>query len=379
MEYQFDYATFCKTFNVKDDKAIDSLRLTHTQDINFKLFPYKASGKAQAPIITELEEVVSDFFRKSLKLETEPVKYESLCNDIIAEMDIADEDIEITLQDQSKIYAQAKAVVKPDDYTHVIDKLTDALETLNLAAKNGDGVLFTYVTNSPNPFNNQRTMSFFTGRTHLDFDELPDDAQNKIEGIILSKGYSDIDVHKMDVRIIPFYGKDLKNRYKEIQACVNEFLSEVNVDLQGINTEIMEIWQRDLFQNATQTDTTISISKEKMIWPLIVLVVGKTAAAEYKKDYDDDEIEEIENKYKLLINQNTMSYEMISRVMTEYKKSKQTTKQFVADHWKEYLDIVSSIVADESIKESLAKIILYRILVQRQYIRGIKRGANLCN
>lgn len=43
MEYQFDYATFCKTFNVKDDKAIDSLRLTHTQDINFKLFPYKAS------------------------------------------------------------------------------------------------------------------------------------------------------------------------------------------------------------------------------------------------------------------------------------------------------------------------------------------------
>ena len=184
---------------------------------------------------------------------------------------------------------------------------------------------------------------------------------------------------KMDVRIIPFYGKDLKNRYKEVQACVNEFLSEVNVDLQGINTEIMEIWQRDLFQNATQTDTTISISKEKMIWPLIVLVVRRTAAAEYKKDYDDDEIEEIENKYKLLINQNTMSYEMISRVMTEYKKSKQTTKQFVADHWKEYLDIVCLIEADESIKESLVKIILYRILVQRQYIRGIKRGANLCN
>lgn len=28
MEYQFDYATFCKTFNVKDDKAID-LSLIH--------------------------------------------------------------------------------------------------------------------------------------------------------------------------------------------------------------------------------------------------------------------------------------------------------------------------------------------------------------
>lgn len=69
--------------------------LTNTQDINFKLFPYKASGKTQAPIITELEEVVSDFFRKSLKLESEPVQYESLCDNIITEMDIEDEDIEI--------------------------------------------------------------------------------------------------------------------------------------------------------------------------------------------------------------------------------------------------------------------------------------------
>lgn len=36
----------------------------------------------------------------------------------------ANEDIEITLQDHTKIYAQAKAVEKPDDTSHVIDKLT---------------------------------------------------------------------------------------------------------------------------------------------------------------------------------------------------------------------------------------------------------------
>ena len=46
-----------------------------------------------------------------------------------------DEDIEITLQDQTKIYAQAKAVEKPDDTSHVVDKLTKALETLSDAAK----------------------------------------------------------------------------------------------------------------------------------------------------------------------------------------------------------------------------------------------------
>jgi len=289
----------------------------------------------------------------------------------------SDEDIEITLDDHTKIYAQAKAVEKPDDTSHVIDKLTKALETLSDAAKNGDGSQFTYMTNSSNPFNNQRTVSYFTGRTHLGFDELPDQAQKRIKDIITKNGFADLDVHKLDIRVIPFYGNDLKNRYKEIQACVNEFLATVNVDLPGVNAEIMEIWQRDLFLNTTQSDTAISVSKEKMIWRLIVLVVDKTAANEYKKDFDDDEISEIERKYKLIINQNTMSYEIISRILSDYRKIKGSSKQFVGDHWKDYLDIVNVIEADNDTKESLLKIILYRILTQRQYIRDIKRGSNL--
>lgn len=289
----------------------------------------------------------------------------------------ADEDIEITLQDQTKVYAQAKAVEKPDDTSNVISKLTKALETLSDAAKKGDGSIFSYVTNSANPFNSQQTLSYFTGRTHLYFDELPNLAQEKIEEIIKTKGYSDLDLQRFDVRVIPFYGNDLKNRYKEIQACINEFLAEVHVDVPGINAEIMEIWQRDLFQNATQSDTSISVTKERMIWPLIVLVVDKTAASEYKKDFDDDEIGEIERKYRMIINQNTMSYEMISRVLSNFKKSRKSQKQYVADCWGDYLDVVNMIEADDTVKESLIKIILYRILTQREYIRDIKRGVNL--
>lgn len=289
----------------------------------------------------------------------------------------ADEDIEITFQNQSKVYAQAKAVEKPDDTSNVIAKLTKALETLSDAAKNGDGNLFTYVTNSANPFNNQRTLSYFTGRTHLYFDELPDVAQKKIKEIVKSNGFSELDLQKFDIRVIPFYGNDLKNRYKEIQACINEFLADVHVDVPGINSEIMEIWQRDLFQNATLSDTSISVSKERMIWPLIVLVVDRTAASEYKKDFDDEEIGEIERKYRMIINQNTMSYEIISRVLSDFRKSKKTQKQYVADSWGEYLDVVNMIDADDDKKESLVKIILYRILTQREYIRDIKRGVNL--
>lgn len=57
------------------------------------------------------------------------------------------EDIEITLQDKSKIYAQAKSVSKPDDTSNVQKNLTKALETLNDASKKKDGSVFTYITN----------------------------------------------------------------------------------------------------------------------------------------------------------------------------------------------------------------------------------------
>lgn len=289
----------------------------------------------------------------------------------------ADEDIEITLEDDTKIYAQVKAVDRPDNASHVIDKLTEALETLSDASKKGDGRLFTYITNSINPFNDQKTIPFFTDRTHLGFDELPEVAQQKIKKIITKNGYTNLDVHKMDIRVIPFYGKDPKNRFKAIQAYVDDFLTTMNIRFLGMNANIMNIWQGRFFFNATISDTTISVSKEKMIWPLIVLVVEETAANEYKKDFDDDEMSEIDDKYKLIINQNTMCYKIISRILSDFRKEKISPKQFVGNYWKNYLDIVQVDEIDDDKKESLLKIILYRILTQRRCIQDIKRGVNL--
>ena len=139
----------------------------------------------------------------------------------------------------------------------------------------------------------------------------------------------------------------------------------------------MGIWQKNLFQNATQNKTSISISKKEMIWPLIVLVVDKTAANEYKKDYNDDELEEIDRKYRLIINQETLNYPMISRILSSYKNSKIDRKQFVLEQWSNYLDMVEAIQADDSTKESLVKIILHRILTQRHCILNLKKGTGL--
>lgn len=289
----------------------------------------------------------------------------------------ADEDIEITLHNKEKIYAQVKAVERPENYTHVVDKLAAALETLNLAAKNGNGKLFTYITNSPNPFNNQKIMNYFTGNTHLDFDELSSQAQKRVLDLLKEKNYDDLDVNKMDIRVIPFYGRDLKNRYKEILSSIDNLLAESSIDVVGVNREILRIWQRDFFQNATIPDTEISITKEKMMWPLIVLVVDRVAANDYKKDFDDDEVDEIENNYKMVINQQTLLYEFVTKVICDFIQAKLSVKKFINANWENYVETISMVRADDHTREILIKIILHRILTQRNNISNLKKEIGL--
>ena len=288
-----------------------------------------------------------------------------------------DEDIEIYLKDKTKIYSQAKSVVKPDDYSNVNEKLSAALETLNLAAQNEDGILFTYVTNSSNPFNSIKTLQYFQDVTHLKFSELPALAQKKITEIIRKNGYTSLDTSRLDIRVIPFYGDDPKNRFKHIQRSVDDFLETLEISSQGIGTKILEIWQKDFFHNSTQIDTAITIGKDEMIWPLIVLVIEKVAADEYKKEYDEEEIEELNQKYKLIINSYTLRYDFVTKIITDYIKSGLKKKQFIDNCWDNYVDVITADNMDKNEKETLIKIIIYKIITKREYINNIKKGVNL--
>ena len=72
------------------------------------------------------------------------------------------EDVEITFSNGKILMAQAKSVEKPDDFSHVKRNLEASLRTLNAASKITDVEQLVFVTNSPNPFNNIRTMHKFS-------------------------------------------------------------------------------------------------------------------------------------------------------------------------------------------------------------------------
>ncbi|MFA9377301.1 MAG: DNA phosphorothioation-dependent restriction protein DptG [Lachnotalea sp.] len=96
MEYIFSESEFKKNLKVKnkEDVSVDSAQLLHIPDKKFKLFPYKATGKPSSPIVYEMEEVISPFFKLILDVETDEIEYQKLCNTILDKMEASNEDKE---------------------------------------------------------------------------------------------------------------------------------------------------------------------------------------------------------------------------------------------------------------------------------------------
>ena len=84
-----------------------------------------------------------------------------------------------------------------------------------------------------------------------------------------------------------------------------------------------------------------------MIWPLIVLLTNNVTANCYKNDFNEEECTEIERKYKFVINDQTMLYEFVTKVITDYIKCNESIKFFVDNYWKHYLERLVDIDTDE--------------------------------
>lgn len=294
------------------------------------------------------------------------------------------EDIEITLVNGKKIYSQAKSVVNAsNDFSNVRSKMKDALESLADAYKMGDSKQLIYVTNSPNPFNDDTTRSVFYGATKRCFKDLPNTCKETIEDMV-SRLDDSIDTEQLIVRVIPFETDDLSERYKEIKRVVDDFVYEVAPNHPGMGKEVLDIWQKELFQNATQTNVELTISKKQLVWTIIVLTADvEKNESEYLEEIDSCDYNEVVRGYKSLINTCTERFELATRIISDYSdyefngKAKEKLSDFINTQWRNYLDELDANQIDEDVKEQIIKIILFNVLKQKWTVNSIKKKVNL--
>lgn len=135
MEYTFSVDKFIDSFNAKDttEKSMDACRLTHKPDNQFKLFPYKASGKTQAPIVINLEDVVSGFFRRALNKKTEPIDINGLYETILRIVEIDEEDTDYFKEVLQSVFFQQDHFVADNIGLYPYQAVTNNKSSENLA------------------------------------------------------------------------------------------------------------------------------------------------------------------------------------------------------------------------------------------------------
>lgn len=290
------------------------------------------------------------------------------------------EDIEIIFSNGKILMAQAKSVEKPDDFSHVKRNLEASLRTLNAASKITDVEQLVFVTNSPNPFNNIRTMHKFSSPLNMaPFSELPPSCQKSITDICSKNGYS-MDTSMLKVCVMQFHGESEDERYKVLQSLTMEFLNGLGVDKVSAN-QMLSLWQNSFRVNASQR--TSAITKESMVWPIIAVQCEVRETDIELEDYDESDMAEILQKYKAVINNNSERFEFVSKVLSDFNdfypamKSRERVERFISERWEQYKRDFDLKNADSTTEEIVIRLTLSKVLKSRRVIAEIKGKVKL--
>lgn len=294
------------------------------------------------------------------------------------------EDIELQLNNGNYVLAQAKSVVKASqDFTNVIANLKKAMESLSEVGTNHEVEQLIYITNSTNPFNIKSESFIFSGLpTHRSYDDLLPKSKKKLDHII-SNLTVPIDKSKLIIQTLPFETNNKKERYKYVWSAIEELLNKLG-NLQISKEMLHEIWENDIFQSGTMGDQEIKLTKNDIIWPIIVLTIdNNNYDEELNEELDEAQIEEVKRLYSTIINTYTEKYEFLTKVLfafNDFQKDKivkDRIRLFISERYPDFLYIVDDANLNDELKEIIVKVIIRNILYKRYKIQKIKEQVNL--
>ena len=291
------------------------------------------------------------------------------------------EDIELFLHDNKKIYAQAKSKEFPtkDNKGHS-EKLKDALRTLSDVDDRGNYDLM-YISNlEENPLNSGTKE--FDGISFLKYDELKEESKKKINNQISNENYN-IDTSRLIIAKIPFYGDDWEQRHKEISKKMSEFISGVSPSLSSFANRIITIWEEEFLHNASVKSPKITINKENVVWGLVVckLQLDDVKKFDEKLEIEETDFLEAIDEYEKIIDIKSstfLDYNKIISLYSQYKlKSDRSVSiyEFIQGNKDEIFNLIfPDKNKDDIVLQACAKITAKEIILRSKSIEEIKRG-----
>lgn len=294
------------------------------------------------------------------------------------------EDIELQLENNQYILAQAKAIERSStDFGNVRKNLQKSLISLSEGSKKVNTKQLIMITNSPNPLNEDASRSIFLGTAHRDFSSLPMSSQ-KIIKTYLDGIDNPLDIEKFMIQVLPFETDNEVERYKIVRQIIDDFVGDLNLNIHGLGKKLLNIWHEEIFKNGTKKNSKIVLGKKDVIWPIMVIATEiERCDDSFEELFDLSVYDEIVHQYKETIESCCERCEFFIKVLCDYneyktdKKASEKCIDFVMNKWKDYLTEFELENIDEETKKGLIQIILYNIVRNRIVIDKIKKGVNL--
>lgn len=297
------------------------------------------------------------------------------------------EDIDITLNNNHHILAQAKAVEKSStDFRNVRKNLEKALHSLSEGSEKIKTNKLILITNSPNPLNEENSKSIFYGDAHRSYGSLPDSSK-KIINSYLNNVPCPLDLNQFSIQILPFETDDENERYKVVTQKINDFIGELKLKDPGLGKQLFKIWKDNIFTNGSKKDVSIVLSKKDLIWPIIVVTTDlEKIGNDFEEICEEVDYDEIVRQYKSFIDTCCEQVEIFTKIVYDFniykvpnseKGIKKKMGYFLKNQWKNYVSIFTNDNMDADTSKGLIQAIIYSILKRRYEIDRIKNGVNL--
>ena len=320
------------------------------------------------------------------------------------------QDIEMTLEHNGKVFAQAKS---SQDYTAIKDqkeKFKDAI--ISLARNPYEGNQLVYISNIPDTF---KSAPNFFDNSIIAYNDCLAGLKKEIDETIFSisksisqkikreadppkaakleqiKGKVE-NFHKENLyisTIYPYHGNE-QNRYIKIGDTVLSFLTDTiglpREDAIAIKQHLLEHWQLYFGHNSTIKDNNNCkrISKKDFTWPIVALLIDGNfpdidSCLTFLPDLAiKNEVARIMNDPKSFYHER---YEFSNRVLQRYalfkKESlgevvKQPELDFIKKYGHEFVDEFAMLGNGKNdLTEYLTKVFLYRILANNRYVQKV--------
>ena len=294
------------------------------------------------------------------------------------------EDIELELENNQYILAQAKAVEKSSsDFRNVRKNLRKSLISLSEGNQKINAQQLILITNSPNPLNEEISRNIFLGAAHRDFESLPESSKKIIRGYLDNINHP-LDTEKFMIQVLPFETDSDIERYKVVKQVVDDFIGGLNLNIPGLGKKLLNIWHEDIFKNGTKEEIAIQLKKKDIIWPIMVIATDVSYCDDsFANMFDSSAYDEIARQYRDTIESCCERCEFFIKVLCDYNTYQTTKRQsekcmdFVMSKWSDYLPEFKLDNMNEEIQRGLIQIILYRIIRNRIVIQNIKKGVKL--